>query len=86
MTNCVRRRNNSTRDDVVAIHPENQQLVHGCRRCPRGSSDECGDEADGELPTGWDHQHTKPTDIETVVCRTIPRTKSSQVDAAGAKE
>ena len=66
-TDCIARRNNSTRDDVVAIHqrtsdgfPDTVDIDGGC--CHEGN-----DEADSCCQQSRDHQYTKPTDIQTVV-------------------
>ena len=60
-------RNNSTRDDVVAVHQGASDGLADAIDVNRRSGDESDDEADGGSQQSWDHQHTEPTDIETVV-------------------
>ena len=74
-TNCIGTRDNSTRDDVVTIHERTSNGFTNTIDVHRGSSDECNDEADGCRQQSWDHQHTEPTDIQTVICRRYPVTE-----------
>ena len=74
-TNCVGRGNNCTRDDVVAVHERTSDWFADAVDIHRRSSDERNDEADGCCQQSWDHQHTEPTDIQTVVGGGYPGTK-----------
>ena len=74
-TDCVGTGNNSTRDDVVTVHERTSNGFTNAVNVHGGSSDECGDEADGCRQQSWDHQYTEPTDIQTVVCGRNPGAK-----------
>ena len=74
-SNSVRRRNNSTRDDVITIHERTSNWFTDSVDVHRRSSDECGDETDGCRQQSWDHQYTEPTDIQTIVCGRYPGAK-----------
>ena len=71
-TNCVGRRYNSTRDDVVTVHKGTSNWFSDAVDVHRRSSDKRGDEAYGCCQQSWDHQHTEPTDIEAVIGRRNP--------------
>ena len=66
-TNCVRRRYNSTRNDVVTVEKGTSDGFTDAINVHRGSSDEGNDEADGCCKKCWNHQDAKPTHIEAVV-------------------
>ena len=66
-TNSVRRRNNSTRDDVVAIHQRTSDGFTDAVDVHRGSTNEGNDEADGSSKQAGNHQDAEPTHIEAVV-------------------
>ena len=71
-TDSVRRRNNSTRDDVVAIHERTSNWFADAVDVNRRSSDESDDETDSSSEQRRDHQNAKPTDIQTIVGRGNP--------------
>ena len=60
-------RNNSTGDDVVAVDQGASDGLTDAIDVDRRSGDESDDEADGGSQQCGDHQHTEPTDIQTVV-------------------
>ena len=74
-TNCVGRRNNCTRDDVVTVHQRTSDWFTNAIDVHWGSSDERSNETSGCCQQSWDHQHTEPTDIQTVICRRDPGTE-----------
>ena len=67
-TNCIGTRDDSTRDDVVAIHERTSNGFTNTIDVHRGSSDESDDETDGCCKQRRDHQNAEPTNIKTVVC------------------
>ena len=67
-SDCVRRRNNSTRDDVVTVEQRTSNGFTDTIDVHRRSSDEGDDETNGCCEQRRDHQYTEPTNIETVVC------------------
>ena len=77
-------RNNSTRDDVVAVHQGASDGLADAIDVNRRSGDESDDEADGGSQQSWDHQHTEPTDIETVVGGGDPLAEGLPTRSAGA--
>ena len=82
--NGVAGRNNSTRDDVVAVHQGASDGLADAIDVNRRSGDESDDEADGGSQQSWDHQHTEPTDIETVVGGGDPLAEGLPTRSAGA--
>ncbi len=66
-TDSVRRRDNSTRDDVVTIHERTSDGFTDTVNIDGGSSNKCYDEADGSSKQAGNHQDAEPTDIETVI-------------------
>ena len=82
--NGVAGRNNSTRDDVVAVHQGASDRLADAIDVNRRSGDECDDEADGGSQQSWDHQHTEPTDIQTVVGGGDPLAEGLPARSAGA--
>merc|ERR1711939_860820 len=83
-TDGVGGRNNSTRDDVVAIDQGASDRLTDAVDVNRRSGDESDDEADGGSQKGGDHQHTEPTDIQTVVGRGDPLAEGLPAGSAGA--
>ena len=77
-------RNNSTRDDVVAVHQGASDRLADAIDVNRRSGDESDDEADGGSQQSWDHQHTEPTDIQTVVGGGDPLAEGLPARSAGA--
>ena len=77
-------RNNSTRDDVVAVHQGASDWLADAIDVNRRSGDESDDEADGGSQQSWDHQHTEPTDIQTVVGGSNPLAEGLPARSAGA--
>ena len=77
-------RNNSTRDDVVAIDQRTSDWLTDAVDVNRRSGDEGNDEADGGSQQSWDHQHTEPTDVETVVGGGDPLAEGLPAGSAGA--
>merc|ERR1712023_209094 len=65
-TDGVGGRNNSTRNDVVAVDQGASDRLADAVDVNRRSGNEGNDEADGGSQQSWDHQHTEPTDVETV--------------------
>merc|ERR1711991_1231715 len=80
----VGRRNNSTGDDVVAVDQGASDRLTDAIDVDRRSGDESDDEADGGSQQGGDHQHTEPTDIQTVVGGGDPLTEGLPAGSAGA--
>ncbi len=80
----VGRRNNSTGDDVVAIDQRTSDWLTDAVDVNRRSGDEGNDEADGGSQQSWDHQHTEPTDIQTVVGGGDPLAEGLPAGSAGA--
>jgi len=66
-SDCVRRGDNSTRNDVVTVHKRTSNWFTNAIDVHRGSSDEGDDETDGCCKQRRDHQDAEPTDIQTVV-------------------
>merc|ERR1712199_95885 len=66
-TDGVARRNNSAGDDVVAVDQGAGNRLTNTVDVDRRCGDKSDDEADGGSQQGGDHQHTEPTDIQTVV-------------------
>ena len=66
-TNCVGRRDNSTRDDVVAINQRSGNWFANAIDIHRRSGDEGDDETDSGSQQRWDHQCTKPAHVEAVI-------------------
>ena len=66
-TNCVGRGNNSTTNDVVTVENSTRNGFTDAIDVHRRSSDEGDDEANSCCQQSWDHQHTEPTNIKTVV-------------------
>ena len=83
-SDCVRRRDDSTRDDVVAIHERPSNGFANTVDVHRRSSDEGGDETDGCCKQRRNHQDAKPTDIQTVVGRCDPFAEGFPVGNATA--
>merc|ERR1711943_77232 len=77
-------RNNSTRDDVVAIDQGASDRLTDAIDVNRGSRDERDDETDGGCEQAGNHQHTEPTDIQTVVGGGDPLTEGLPARSAGA--
>merc|ERR1712054_524097 len=77
-------RNNSTGDDVVAVDQGASDGLTDAIDVNRGSGDESDDEADGGSQQSGDHQHTEPTDIQTVVGGGDPLTEGLPAGSAGA--
>ena len=71
-TDSVGRRDNCTRDDVVAIHERTSNWFTDAVNVHRRSSDESDDETDSSSEQRRDHQDAKPTDIQTIVGRGNP--------------
>merc|ERR1712216_610954 len=65
--NGVAGRNNSTRNDVVAIEQGASDGLADAVDVNRRCGDESDDEAGGSCEQCGDHQNTEPTDIKTVV-------------------
>ena len=74
--NGVAGRNNSTRNDVVAIQQGTSDRLANAVDVNRRGGDESDDEASGGGKQTRDHQHTEPTDINTVVGICDPLTKA----------
>jgi len=74
-TNCVRRRNNSTRDDVVAIHERTSNWFADTIDVHRGSTDKGNDETSSSSKQARNHKDSEPTNIQTVICAGDPLTK-----------
>ena len=66
-TNCVGRRNNCTRDDVVTVDQRTSDWFTDTVDVHGGSSDEGDDEADSCCQQSWNHQNAEPTYIQAVV-------------------
>merc|ERR1712005_17947 len=77
-------RNNSTRDDVVAVDQGASDGLTDAIDVDRRSGDESDDEADGGSQQCGDHQNTEPTDIQTVVGGGDPLTEGLPAGSAGA--
>merc|ERR1712022_35542 len=77
-------RNNSTGDDVVAVDQGASDRLADAIDVNRRSGDESDDEADGGSQQGGDHQHTEPTDIQTVVGGGDPLAEGLPAGSAGA--
>merc|ERR1712185_185985 len=77
-------RNNSTRDDVVAVDQGASDRLADAIDVNRRSGDESDDETDGGSQQGRDHQHTEPTDIQTVVGGGDPLAEGLPARSAGA--
>ena len=77
-------RNNSTRDDVVAVDQGASDGLTDAIDVDRRSGDESDDEADGGSQQSGDHQHTEPTDIQTVVGGGHPLAEGLPTRSAGA--
>ena len=71
-TNSIRRRDNSTRDDVVTIHKRPSNWFSDAIDVHRRSSDEGSNEANCSSEKAWNHKDSKPTDIKTIVCASNP--------------
>jgi len=71
-SNCVGRRNDSTRNDVVAPHKRTRNRFTNTINVHRGSTDESDDETSSSCKQGRNHQNTKPTNIEAVIGRSYP--------------
>merc|ERR1711975_79459 len=80
----VGRGNNSTGDDVVAVDQRTGDGLTDAIDIDRRCGNESNDEADGGSQQSWDHQHTKPTDIQTVVGGGDPLTEGLPAGSAGA--
>merc|ERR1712054_340387 len=76
--------NNSTGDDVVAVDQRTSDRLTDAVDVDRRGGNESNDEADGGSQQSWDHQHTEPTDIETVVGGGDPLTEGLPAGSAGA--
>jgi len=74
-SDSVGRRNNRTRNDVVTIHERTCDGFTDAVDVHRGSTNESDDEANSCCQQSWDHQHTEPTDIQTVVGTGYPGAK-----------
>merc|ERR1712100_998464 len=77
-------RNNSTGDDVVAIDQRASDRLTDAVDVNRRSGNESNDEADGGSQQCGDHQHTEPTDIQTVVGGGDPLAEGLPAGSAGA--
>merc|ERR1711871_1865045 len=77
----VRGRNNSTRDDVVAVDQGASDGLTDTVDVDRGSGDEGDDEADGGSQQCGDHQHTEPAHIEAVIGGGDPMTEGLPAEA-----
>merc|ERR1712178_126203 len=77
-------RNNSTRNDVVAVDQGASDRLANAIDIDRRSGDESDDEADGGSQQSGDHQNTEPTDIQTVVGGGDPLTEGLPAGSAGA--
>merc|ERR1712100_1015937 len=80
----VRGRNNSTGDDVVSIDQGASNRLTDAVDVNRGSGDESDDETNGGSQQCGDHQHTEPTDINTVVGGGDPITEGLPAGSARA--
>ena len=78
-SNSVGRGHNSTRDDVVTIHERSRNRFANAIDVHRRSTNECDDKANGCCQQCWNHQHTKPTNVEAVVSRRNPVAKGFPV-------
>ena len=81
----VARRNTSTRRDVVAVDHGASDWLADAIDVNRRSGDESDDEADGGSQQSWAHQHTDPTDIQTVVGGSNPLAVGLPARSAGAQ-
>ncbi len=68
-------RDNSTRDDVIAIKQRASNGLTDAVDINRGSGDESDDETGGSGKQTGDHQDTEPTDIDAVVGVSNPLAK-----------
>ncbi len=82
----VRRRHNSTGDDVVAVDQGAGDGLTDAVNVNRGSGDEGDDEADGGCEQAGNHQHTEPTHINAVVGVGDPLTEIFPAAAASAAD
>merc|ERR1711943_161800 len=80
----VGRRNNSTGDDVVAVDQGASDRLTDAIDVNWRCGDESDDEADGGSQQSWDHQHTEPTDVQTVVGGGDPLTEGLPARSAAA--
>merc|ERR1712100_63002 len=76
-------RNNSTRDDVVAVDQRASDRLTDAVDVNRRCGNESNNEADGGSQQCGDHQHTEPTDIQTVVGGGDPLTEGLPAGSAG---
>mmetsp|Transcript_47819 Transcript_47819/g.107337 ORF Transcript_47819/g.107337 Transcript_47819/m.107337 type:complete len:396 (+) Transcript_47819:127-1314(+) len=65
-TDCVRRRNNSTRDDVVTIDKGTCNWLTDTINIDCRSKEESSDISYGSKGEKWEDEETEPTDIKTV--------------------
>merc|ERR1712100_552997 len=77
-------RNNSTRNDVIAVDQGASNGLTDAVDVNRRSGNESNDEADRGSQQGGDHQKTEPTDIQTVVGGGDPLTEGLPAGSAGA--
>ena len=77
-------RNNSTRDDVVAVDQGASNGLADAIDVNRRSGDESDDEANGGSQQARNHQDSKPTHINAVVGVGDPITKGCPVALASA--
>jgi len=71
-SDCVGRRNNSTRDDVVAVEQRASYGFADTIDVHGRSSDESDDVAGGCGQQGGDHENTEPADVKAVVDARYP--------------
>jgi hypothetical protein len=79
--NGVRRRNNCTGDDVVAVHQRASNRLTDTIDVHGRGSDEGDDEAGGGGKQGWYHQDAEPAYIEAVVGDVTQEQKRSHGEA-----
>ena len=74
-SNCVRGRNHSTGDDVVAVHQGTCNWLTDAVDVDRGSANEGDDEADRCGEQRWNHENAEPTHVNAVVGGSHPLTE-----------
>jgi len=74
-SNCIRRRNNSTRDNVVSIHERTSNWFPNTVNIDSWSSNKRDDKADSCSKESWNHKSSEPSNIKTVVCGCNPLAK-----------
>jgi hypothetical protein len=71
-TNSIRRRDNSTRDDVVTIHERTSNGFTDAVDVHRGRTDESDDETSSSGEEARNHEDPEPTNIQTIVSAGYP--------------